>query len=218
MVCTLHITGIYLGAFLAITTTSIITTVVVLHVHHMGVRKVPMVVKKIVFDWMARMICMTTVANRYGTSSCRTQRHLESLMDTSMTSVMMNSSRNPSMLNSRHAPSRQSPTQNHRKYPNNNGRINGGMKKSFSITEDRIAQHILLNRNYVLEEILMYVKAFSQEKSSNEQTEATRHEWMAVAKVLDRFFMIIFMTTIGLTTIGILILLPMTKSELGPHV
>ena len=92
------------------------------------------------------------------------------------------------------------------------------MKKSFSITEDRIAQHILLNRNYVLEEILMYVKAFIQEKNSNEQTEATRQEWMAVAKVLDRFFMILFMSAIGLTTIGILILLPMTKSELKPAI
>ena len=180
-----------------------------------------MIVKKIVFDGMARLLCMTAIANKYGTSTCRTRRHLDSPMDTSMTSVMMNSSRNPSMLNSRHGhvPSRRSPTQNHRGYTQYNSRIHGsGMKKRFSITEDRIAQHILLNRNYVLEEILMYVKAFIQEKNSNEQTEATRQEWMAVAKVLDRFFMILFMSAIGLTTIGILILLPMTKSELKPAI
>lgn len=211
--------GVYLATFLAITTASIISTVVVLHVHHMGTRKVPLFVKRVVFDIMARMLFMNSLAYKYGTSSC--WRDVGSPMETSMTSVMMTSSRNPSLLNSKnHYSTRLSPTLPYnKKSAHHNGRANGsGMKKSFSITEDRLAQHLLLNRNFVLEEILMYVKAFTQEKASNELIEATRMEWIAVAKVLDRFFMCLFMSSIVCSSFFILILLPMSKIEMDTSI
>ena len=206
--------GIYLAAFLAITTCSIISTVVVLHVHHMGTRKVPLLVKKVVFDILARMLCMNSLSEKYGTSSCRFGDHVP--MENSITSAMLHSSRNPSVY--RQGNGNKSPTQVHHRRSTPNGRISGsaGIRKSLSSTEDKIAQHILVNRNYVLEEILCYIKAFAQEKTSNEQTENTRQEWMAVAKVLDRFFMCIFMSSIACSSFFVLIMLPMSKKQLFP--
>ncbi|XP_067928131.1 neuronal acetylcholine receptor subunit alpha-10-like [Watersipora subatra] len=201
------IISIYLAIFLTITTASICSTVVVLHVHHMGTKKVPMIVKRIVFDILARMLCLSELARKYGTSSCRHGDHEP--MDSSMTSTMINSCKNPSMLG------RQT---SHRR-STNNGRIsnntNGGMKKSFSITDDRIAQHIMLNRNYVLEEILTHIKIFTQERSEHERIESTRQEWTAVAQVLDKFFMSVFMSSIACSTFFVLIMLPMSKVELA---
>lgn len=203
--------GIYLATFLAITTTSILTTVIVLHIHHMGDRKVPRFVRKLVFDGLARMLCMNNLCQKYGTSRCHGKN---SPMETSLTSTLLSSSRNPSLIRDPHR-SRPSP-QDRRRPHISNGKVVIGMKKSLSETEDKMVQQVMVQRNYVLDEILMHIKAFTQERFSNEQQAETKQEWIAVAKVLDRFFMCMFITSIALSSFLILIVLPMSKTKLEP--
>lgn len=206
-----YVLGIYLATFLAITTTSILTTVIVLHVHHMGNREVPRFVKKLVFDGLARMLCMNNLCDKYGTSKCYGR---STPMEASLTSTVLSSSRNPSLIRDVHRP-RPSP-QDRRKPPINNGKVVVGMKKSLSETEDKMVQQVMVQRNYVLDEILMHIKAFTQERISNEQQAETKQEWIAVAKVLDRFFMCMFIMSIALSSFLILIVLPMSKTQLEP--
>jgi len=80
-----------------------------------------------------------------------------------------------------------------------------------------MAQHVLIQRNFVLEEILMHIKAFTAERNATDDSEALKDEWMAVAKVLDRFFMCTFLLFIAVSTFVILIILPRQKVELGPN-
>lgn len=199
--------GIYLATFLAITTTSIIATVIVLHVHHMGTRRVPKILKRIMFDVMARALFMNGLVKKYGTSSCN-QNQTSSPLQSSLNSVYLTTARNPTLIRDG-KPYRHSPKEQRRLL--HNGRIITGMKKSLSETEDQIAQQVLVQRNYVLEEILIHIKALTAERSYNEHDEARKQEWIAVAKVLDRFFMVAFILSISISSIIILVVMPNNK-------
>ena len=169
----------------------------------------PTILKKLVFDLMARMLCMNTLCQKYGTSKCN---GASSPMETSLTSVILNSSRNPTVIRNL-KPKNSINSNSLRRSTQSNGKAFIGMKKSLSEAEDKIAEQVLIQRNYVLDEILMHIKAFTQERNANDQEEATRQEWIAVAQVLDRFFMCMFIIFIALSSFLILIVLPMSKEK-----
>ena len=67
--------------------------------------------------------------------------------------------------------------------------------------------------NSELEEILYHLRQITGRLKDSEEQDAIRLQWKMLAKMLDRFFLILFVLLVVVSTIGLLVIYPLFGRE-----
>ena len=186
-----YVAGIYLTVTMAMTSLSIVLTVFVLQLHHVGPHQkpVPNWIRKVVVDYIARLICMRNhLSSYYGysredLSNRRDEMCLTSFMDTM---DLKESNNCNGRLN-------QSPLHRH------SGPADTMRDPRSGISYDKISNHL---------------KILVSKHDSEDDYQDIVNEWRLVAHIMDRFLFWLFLLAATLSSVSILVFRPMTKPSL----
>lgn len=176
--------GIYLTMVMVMTAFSIVISVIVLDLHHHEPSSpVPRWLRRLVFGFMARILCMKTP---YGTeSSSLFQIAHGRLRHTHVTSA---EDCDEDILEA-----------------NNIAGITAVMRGLYDDLESVMAPK---KKKPLFEEILQHLRDITTKMKRNIRREQIKEEWKMVAKVIDRFLLVIFLIAIITLTATILYIYP----------
>ena len=182
------ISGIYLTFIMAMTAASIVIFVVVLNLHHRDPNApVPMWLKWLAYDVMAPLVCMTSHRVRPGPGvyqMCEFTRDFAR----SVPHHEENNHTDESTLSSR-------------------------------LDDESICEQVSylmknpVKRKALLEEIIKHLRQITAKIKETDDQDLLKAEWKAVAKILDRFFLIIFVCVVVISSIVILFIYPTMVQE-----
>lgn len=178
---------------MAMTSLSIVLTVFVLQLHHVGphTKPVPMWIRKLVLQAIARCMCMTSHVEgyyRYQEESRKDEMCLTSFMD----SVDFKDSNNC------------------------NGRLQQTSGSSgFQYFEGE--RQSASDRNVTYDKISRHLKILVSKQEGEDDHQEIVNEWRLVAHVMDRFLFWLFLIGSFLSSIVILVFKPMMKPNLAEY-
>lgn len=179
--------GIYLTVTMAMTSLSIVLTVFVLQLHHVGpnTKPVPVWIRKVVIGVIARAICMTSHLQGYYAyrepNSKKDEMCLTSFID------------NLDIKDSNNCNGRLNQTQ--LQYGLDN-RAMGDNNRDRNVNYDKISRHL---------------KILVSKHDGEDEFQDIINEWRLVAHIMDRFLFWLFLIGSFLSSISILVFKPMTK-------
>ena len=178
------LTGIYLTVTMAMTSLSIVLTVFVLQLHHVGpnTKAVPAWIRKVVVGVIARALCMTSHLQGYysyrETGTKRDEMCLTSFVD----NLELKESNNC------------------------NGRLN---QNQMHLNNER--SESLRDRSVNYDKISRHLKILVSKHDGEDEYQDIINEWRLVAHIMDRFLFWLFLIGSFLSSITILVFKPMTK-------
>ncbi|ELT90136.1 hypothetical protein CAPTEDRAFT_166277 [Capitella teleta] len=213
--------GIYLTMVMVMTGCSIVISVIVLDLHHHeAFSPVPVWLKRIVFSCMARMLCMHTPYTDAG--------HQSGSMHIGQTRFNRNSTRsygNHGTLLSAGLTTddeesvnlQQTTTQQTQQQQDNVDGMNNVVKGFYDELEALMAPR---RKKPILEEMLQHLRDITNKMRKNIKKDHIKSEWKLVAKVLDRFLLILFLVSVSAFTLYILYIYPRIMmppvNDIGP--
>ncbi|XP_013409593.1 neuronal acetylcholine receptor subunit alpha-10 isoform X2 [Lingula anatina] len=191
--------SIYLTIFMAMTTVCIFWTVLVLNLHHRTtVTPVPKWLRVILFNCLARMLCMRSAVPDYEKkhhpeeNSVNNDEQLTRLTRSDHVGMRL-SKRGRGSFTGDMSPCRCITT-------NHNGEANKDLEKSYS--------------NRLLEEVVDHLRCVTEKRMEEEEIESQRAEWRAAASIVDRFFFLLSLAIIIVSSIVVLVCMPMSKKDI----
>ncbi|XP_013411442.1 neuronal acetylcholine receptor subunit alpha-10-like [Lingula anatina] len=204
------IISIYLSIFIGLTTVSIFWTVLVLNVHHRTIiTPVPKWLRLLLFECLARMLCMHHVvpkADDQKNGAKRDSKYSEMGEDGENSHLMTPLDHVGARLSSQ------------RISTGSNG-IEGPIRcalhaPSFSVQKSKSPY---VERSYftrMLEEVVDHLRLMSKNRREEEEEEWQRSEWRAAACIIDRFFFLLSMAIILVSSVAVLLFIPLNKPDL----
>ncbi len=177
---------------MAITTLSMVLTVLVLNLHHMTDRPVPMWAKKLILVYLARLLCMCSYEAQVMAAKEEDKKNKYRVTPNSLGKAIGNQIGLLASLNGTLGVSSSS--------------TNSSRSAALGNRQNRQYQHSLPFRS-------QYTYGFDDKKDkvdTKKQEEEWAKEWRRLAEVVDRLFFWIFLSAIVITTL--LLFHPLTKS------
>ena len=176
------VAAIYLTMVMVMAAVSIFASVVVLDLHHQDAsRAVPPWLRKLVFGYVARLLCFL---NPYK-QECMRLREVAATNSFRVKYEGVN-----------------------RDETNGRERTSSG-KNGLHGLYDEVELLITQRKNLpMLEEILVHLREISAKMRKNIKRDHIKHEWRMLAKIIDRFLMIVFVSSILILTVSILYIVP----------
>ncbi|KAK2164106.1 hypothetical protein LSH36_68g00000, partial [Paralvinella palmiformis] len=178
--------GIYLTLVMTMTAMSIFISVMVLNLHHRDPnRPVPPWLRHLSYDVLANIVCARNIPPTYQSGSSSTYQLQE------MTNRMegINSESNDILLQN---------VQN----------IDGGRVRG---DEWSLVKRNTIDKRLLLEEILKHLSQITGKLKDNEEQDSLQGEWKAVAMILDRFFLLIFVLLVVISSLVLLYIYPLSS-------
>ena len=192
MVSLVTVPGIYLTLIMAMTATSILICVIVLNLHHRDPNApVPTWLRKLTYNIMAPIVCM-----RSHTTNCKGQAVYQ------LCEIARDYAVNLGGLSEPHSADSDSNLQYLPAEENNIGDQHYYM-----------LGRTLGKKRMILEEILKHLRQITAKLKEREEQEALRAEWKVVAKILDRFFLMIFVCIVIISSTTLLFVYPLLGNK-----
>ena len=173
---------------MAMTATSILICVVVLNLHHRDPNApVPRWLRKLTYDIMSRLVCMRDHTKHRDHGVYQLYEFARDLTQTVH-------------VHENHTELEHSFTT----LPEDNG-LFSNCDQSNSYTYNRKAP----KKKLILEEILEHLQQVTSKLKETDEETAIKAEWKAVAKILDRFFLLTFVSVVILASLFLLCLYPL---------
>lgn len=188
LVCIL---GIYLFVTMTLTSFSIILTICILQIHHVGPRqrRMPSWVKSFAFDYLARFLCIRSIVHNF-------------LKDVHIEDAFAHFPRPAKNLSTPDLVCSYVMELAARTAPPRNGTVNGNTRSSKTELEAMIADQM---------------KKTSKLRMQREEQTAIGDEWRLLAIILDRLFFWIYTVLSAISTIAILLVMPTTGEWFSTH-
>lgn len=171
---------------MTMTAMSIFISVMVLNLHHRDPnRPVPPWLRHLSYDVLANIVCARNIPPTYQSGSSSTYQLQE------MTNRMegINSESNDILLQN---------VQN----------IDGGRVRG---DEWSLVKRNTIDKRLLLEEILKHLSQITGKLKDNEEQDSLQGEWKAVAMILDRFFLLIFVLLVVISSLVLLYIYPLSS-------
>ncbi len=170
---------------MAMTSLSIVLTVFVLQLHHVGpnTKPVPVWIKKIVIGVIARILCMTAHIARYYNIKYddKPERKDEMMLTSFMSHIDIKESNNC------------------------NGRLN---QNTLQLRDSMIEP---VERNVSYDKISRHLKILVSKHDGEDEYQDIINEWRLVAHIMDRFLFWLFFISSFVSSLSILVFQPMMK-------
>ena len=195
--------GIYLTVTMAMTSLSIVLTVFVLQLHHVGPnqKRVPRWVKRIVIDVIARVICMRAHVHAHYGTKVRATKHRALRVPTSdgREEVCLTSFVDHSM--------------DYTKDSNNcNGRLGQSpLHMPAGHVPPPPPDFLEADQGLSYERLSRHLKILVSQHEGEDQHQDVINEWRLVAGIMDRFLFWLFLIGSVMSSLCILVFKPMTK-------
>ena len=187
--------GVYLTVVMAMTSMSVVFSVFILHLHHLGERgsRAPRWLRRLAIGWLSRVVCI------------RTQRHLrwdETLRD-------RGEKLHPGFGSFNEGFKIPPPPKSLYKVEN------GQLHLHISEQDNKHLEQIAMNYQRAENELLKYLRVVMEKHDREELHGYMMKEWEDIAAVFDRLLFWMFFTVTVTASIGLLVLKPATKSSLS---
>ena len=176
-------TGIYLTLIMAMTATSILICVVVLNLHHRDPNApVPRWLRHLTYNIMAPMVCMRSHINHRGST---VYQLCEFAKDYAMS------------VHENHADTDQ-------QAPQTSLEDNGICDQMCYLMKGSAKKKVLL------EEVVKHLRQITCKIKEQDEQDSLKAEWKIVAKILDRFFLILFVLLVIVSSVVLLFIYPLS--------
>ena len=184
---------------MAMTSLSIVLTVFVLQLHHVGpnTKPVPRWNRRIVVGLIARAICMQSHIRGYYGSKCRPDRPAQSHNTSGSGGLHREEMCLTSFMES---------SMDYKDTNNCNGRLGQQIHLAAEMAERELGQ-----RNVSYDRISKHLKILVSKHDSEEEYQDIINEWRLIAQIMDRFLFWLFLIGSTLSSVSILVFKPMGK-------
>lgn len=223
---TLLISGIYLTLIMAMTAMSILICVIVLNLHHRDPSApVPVWLTKLTHGIMAPLVCMQVhmrshrkSLNDHKAALYKTVSNCSNASDVKLPGNYVNMAGNCSgatTFTNRY----QNVQRSEDGHPfdscgsaNNNNSTTTTFQRNNTVNINYLARYYKLqNKREILEEILVHVQQITSKLKEDEEEAILRTDWKVVAKILDRFFLLMFILLVVVSSLSLLVIHPALK-------
>ena len=196
---------------MVMTAVSIVISVIVLDLHHHEpTHHVPNWLRRLVFGFFARMLCIyTPYTQQLLAESKQVNRNASSRYNGNSAARRRNSSRDKCSRNPSSCSRQQRFCEEEegmiKATPEQNGVDGVNLAVRYLYDDLETATRA---KAPALEEILQHLRGFSAKMKNNIKRDSIKEEWQMLAKVIDRFLLVIFLLAISSLTLIILYIYP----------
>ena len=218
------VAGIYLTVTMAMTSLSIVLTVFVLQLHHVGPNQkpIPRWIKRLVIDVIARGLCMGNHVDNYYNSRYKAHQRQHHFNGNDVTLSQRPNDIRPTSANGRSA------------HKDTNASCNGGLNnyqghlqlhplleksnlknRSRTSMGDNVTDTSVYGDNVVYDRLSSQLKILVSKNETEDDFQDIVNEWRLVAHVMDRLLFWLFLIGSLISSISILVLKPMMKPPIN---
>ena len=187
----------YYYATLIVTAVSLVATTLILNIYHRSTRRVPWIVKKVIIDWLGRLVFCSCRPYNYATG--KHDLKIEKIDDSAMLLLV-----DRRLMDKKNEIEREKAQQEELKWKSTHE--NGAPEEKTNL-KNGYMNTVEFNPAGVGGEAIPQ-ESITQEKIDTDAAEVRRKEWLKVARTLDRFFFAAFSITLLATAFAVFLRAP----------